>query len=89
MFLKALRGLFRKRDTIEGFKREVPRWSEGQVYYDRSKCTKCHLCVKNCPPVAIRVAEEDFIEVNHEVCIRCAVCTEVCPTKALVMKRKQ
>jgi 2-oxoacid:acceptor oxidoreductase delta subunit (pyruvate/2-ketoisovalerate family) len=88
VFLKIIKGLFRKRDTIEGFQRDVPRWSEGRVEYDRSKCTKCHLCVKHCPAVAIRVAEEDFVKVDDEVCIRCAVCTEVCPTKALKMKRK-
>ena len=88
MFLKALKGLFRKRDTIEGFEREVPRWAEKRVEYNRSKCTRCHLCIKHCPAVAIRKVEDDFVEVNQEMCIRCAVCTEVCPTKALVMKGK-
>ena len=88
MFLKTLKGLFQKRDTIDGYEREVPLWAEKRVEYDRSKCIKCHLCVKHCPAIAISVVEEGFVKVNHEVCIRCAVCTEVCPTKALVMKRK-
>ncbi len=87
MFLEALRGLFRPKDTIESFNREIPPWAEGKVAYDKSKCIKCHLCVKHCPPIAIRVVKDDFIEVNQEVCIRCAVCTEVCPTKALKMQK--
>jgi len=87
VFLKALIGLFRRRETIEGFRRETPRWAESRVAYDKSKCIKCHLCVKHCPAVAISVVEEGFVKVDHEKCIRCSVCTEVCPTKALVMKK--
>ncbi|MBR9680415.1 MAG: 4Fe-4S binding protein [Candidatus Altiarchaeota archaeon] len=64
----------------------VPKWAEGRVDYTKSKCIKCHLCVKHCPAVAIKVVKDKFIKVDHEMCIRCSVCTEVCPTKALVMK---
>jgi Pyruvate/2-oxoacid:ferredoxin oxidoreductase delta subunit len=88
VFIKVLKGLFRRRETLEGDRREVPRWSEGRVHYDRAKCDKNYACVKHCPAVAISIREDKFIEIDHEKCIRCAVCTEVCPTKALTMKKE-
>jgi formate hydrogenlyase subunit 6/NADH:ubiquinone oxidoreductase subunit I len=88
MFIKALKNLFRRRITEKGFYVEPPPEAEGRVEYDKSKCTKCHLCVKYCPAIAISVLPGKFISVDNEKCIRCSLCTAVCPTKALVMKPK-
>ena len=88
MFFKALIGLFKKKQTEKLPFPKPKRWVEHKIHYDKSKCTKCHLCVRYCPPNAISITEDKFIKVNHEKCIRCALCTEVCPTKALTIKEK-
>ena len=88
MFIKALIGLFRRRQTIRGDERIPHKDFKGRVHYDREKCTKSYLCIKNCPPIAIHRTKDGFIEIDHEVCIRCGICTEICPTKALMMRKK-
>ena len=88
MFLKTLIGLFRPRQTLKGDKRIPHRDFKGRVHYDQSKCTKSYQCVKNCPPTAIRIKKDGFIEIDHKACIRCGICTEICPEKALIMEKK-
>ena len=88
MFIKALIGLFRKRQTLKGYERIPHKDFKGKVHYDQKKCKKSYACVKNCPPTAIKIRKDGFIEINHEVCIRCGICTEICPTKALRIEKK-
>ncbi len=87
MFIKALKGLFKPKQTEKTFFVEPRKGMEGSVHYDEKKCEKGYLCVKNCPTNAIRVRKDGFIEIDSEKCIRCAICTENCPTKALVMEK--
>ena len=85
---EAVKNLFRRRETMKGFQRRKPDNYKGRVTYDKSKCTKCHICVKYCPANAIKIGEEGYIEVDHEKCIRCALCVALCPSKALRMVKK-
>jgi ferredoxin len=88
MFLKTLKNLFKPKQTAEGFRRDFPKERMGHVVYDPSKCIKCHLCVKHCPPVAISVNPDKTVKVDRQKCIRCGICTRLCPTGALTMKKE-
>ena len=88
MFIKALKGLFKPRQTEKTFFVKPCKGMEGKVHYDSKKCNKNYLCIRNCPTNAISIRKDKFIQVDSEKCIRCAICTENCPTKALVMKEK-
>ena len=49
--------------------------------WDKAKCIRCNLCVKNCPQNAIN---EDY-NVTDNRCIGCGICSAVCPKSAWTM----
>lgn len=58
-----------------------------QIYFDKEKCEKCHLCESKCPVKAVSLdAEKGYPECNHKKCIRCLCCIEVCPHRAVSLK---
>lgn len=51
-------------------------------------CTKCYVCIKNCPVQAITpTGINETARVDKEKCIGCFCCDEVCDYKAIVMER--
>ncbi len=56
-----------------------------QLFYTKSKCINCGLCVAACKSGAIK-QEEAGISIDRQVCKRCFSCVAVCPTKALTKK---
>jgi len=51
-------------------------------WIDKSKCTGCKICVKQCPVNAISM-KEGKAEIDMEKCIRCGKCHDVCPQEAI------
>ncbi|TGU74174.1 DUF362 domain-containing protein [Geomonas terrae] len=49
------------------------------------KCELCGICVKACPPDAIRV-QGGRLRFDYQRCIRCFCCRELCPHAALTLK---
>jgi uncharacterized protein (DUF362 family)/Pyruvate/2-oxoacid:ferredoxin oxidoreductase delta subunit len=49
------------------------------------KCQLCGVCLRACPPEAIRV-EGGRLHFNYQSCIRCFCCRELCPHAALRLK---
>lgn len=49
------------------------------------KCELCEICVRACPPDAIRV-EGGRLRFDYQRCIRCFCCRELCPHAALKLK---
>jgi uncharacterized protein (DUF362 family)/Pyruvate/2-oxoacid:ferredoxin oxidoreductase delta subunit len=52
-------------------------------YADRHLCRQCGLCVKHCPPQAMRLAH-DRLHIDYSCCIYCFCCQELCPEGALL-----
>ena len=50
-----------------------------------SKCELCGVCVRACPPEAIRI-EGGRLRFDYQRCIRCFCCRELCPHAALRLK---
>ena len=51
-------------------------------YIDKSTCTGCETCIKNCPADAIALVKGKA-EINQKKCIGCAMCVSVCPTRVV------
>jgi uncharacterized protein (DUF362 family)/Pyruvate/2-oxoacid:ferredoxin oxidoreductase delta subunit len=49
-------------------------------------CTRCQICVKNCPVKAIE-NKNNRIHVDYKNCIECFCCIELCPAKAMTIKK--
>lgn len=55
----------------------------------KEKCTKCYICWKFCPDMAIEVKEEDeYPEIIFEFCKGCGICAYECKPKAIEMEEE-
>jgi nitroreductase/ferredoxin len=49
----------------------------------QEKCTKCGICVKECPSFVLKMGDQGPEAVSPDSCIACGHCTAVCPNAAL------
>lgn len=57
---------------------------ENCVSFDREKCVKCGLCVKDCVTMCLKFGEDDYPAIEDEKrCIKCQHCFAICPTGAI------
>ncbi len=49
-----------------------------KITIDKEKCTKCGLCVKDCPMNILEMTEEGA-NVKQDVCLFCGHCQAICP----------
>lgn len=68
-----------------GFYKMMPRLSANLT--SSENCTKCGLCLRNCPKGNITIEEGRAI--FHSNCIMCARCIHVCPFNAIRYKGKK
>ncbi len=56
----------------------------GVMEVDKTKCTKCGLCIQNCPFLCWKEDEDDFPILKEEyTCFSCFNCTIPCPVDAV------
>ncbi|MCX7957597.1 MAG: DUF362 domain-containing protein [Deltaproteobacteria bacterium] len=48
----------------------------------RKKCTKCYVCIRQCPANAMEKGKDDYPKINKKICIDCYCCDELCPEGA-------
>lgn len=51
-------------------------------YLINSECTRCGLCVPECPTDSIAAAEPKYV-IDADTCADCAACVPVCPADAI------
>ena len=60
-------------------------WRTFRPIIDLHKCTKCNICWKFCPDVAIRLDRDGWPVVNLDACKGCGICAEECAPEAILM----
>jgi hypothetical protein len=74
--------------TVLGETRAKLHGLEGGIAYDRSKCTLCEKCAKECKQGAITMKEEKGVDIFFHNCIYCQHCVLICPSKALTVENR-
>jgi len=67
-------------------KKWIPNYAQNYLEVDESKCTKCNLCVKQCPSKNIKVDNGTIIFGSN--CLACAKCFNTCPVNAYRVNKK-
>jgi len=52
-----------------------------ELFFDKSKCTRCGRCVEVCPTGASSLSDKTSV-IDRSICIGCGKCVEVCPNEA-------
>ena len=80
----ALKNLFSKpATTTYPYKpAEYPERSRGHIEIDFDDCILCGMCMRSCPPGAIKVdRNQGDWSINRFDCVQCGYCAEKCPKK--------
>jgi 2-oxoacid:acceptor oxidoreductase delta subunit (pyruvate/2-ketoisovalerate family) len=77
-------------------------WRDSKPVIDYDKCTRCGICWKFCPDVAIdlvasqdlhapneRFAKLEAPVINYDHCKGCGICATECPFDAIEMVREE
>jgi pyruvate ferredoxin oxidoreductase delta subunit len=64
------------------------RWRIFRPILEYEKCTKCNLCWKFCPDVAIDIDEMGWPWIDYDLCKGCGICAHECRPGALLMVRE-
>jgi len=62
-------------------------WRVMRPKIDLERCTRCLICWKFCPDVAIEI-RQGAPHVNYEYCKGCGVCAEECPQGCISFERE-
>ncbi|WP_297523137.1 EFR1 family ferrodoxin [uncultured Clostridium sp.] len=65
----------------------IPTFAKKNLSVNNDKCTKCSLCVKQCPSKNISL-ETGKITFSNK-CLACAKCLNICPKNAFLAKGKE
>jgi pyruvate ferredoxin oxidoreductase gamma subunit len=68
--------------------RKTGNWRIFKPVWDHDVCSKCMLCVTNCPEGCIHVNEDGFPYADYDNCKGCLICSEGCPTGAIDVERE-
>jgi len=64
-------------------------WRTIRPVIDLAKCTRCNVCWKFCPDVAIGLDGEGFPYVKMDFCKGCGICEHECAPRAIAMVREE
>ena len=85
---QAIKNLFSKPATTSypAVPRECPERTRGHIELDAESCILCGVCMRSCPPGAIKVNREaGEWTINRFDCIQCGYCADKCPKKCLAL----
>ncbi len=82
--------------------KELSSWRTSRPVIDYSKCTRCAICWKFCPDVAIDLSPDPSLSapndrfkaleaprIDYDHCKGCGICAEECPFDAIAMVEEE
>ncbi len=75
--------------TVPTDEEGLASWRTIRPVIDLSKCTRCNVCWKFCPDIAIGLDGEGFPYVKMDFCKGCGICEHECVPRAITMVREE
>lgn len=63
--------------------RNTGTWRVERPEIDRAVCSRCQLCVLECPDGAMSLDKAGFPVIDYEHCKGCMICAQLCPLRAI------
>lgn len=63
--------------------RNTGTWRVERPEIDRDVCSRCQLCVLECPDGAMSLDKDGFPVIDYGHCKGCMICAQLCPLKAI------
>jgi uncharacterized protein (DUF362 family)/NAD-dependent dihydropyrimidine dehydrogenase PreA subunit len=67
---------------VNGFIFENFLRGSARLKLNKKRCTRCHICVRQCPVGAMKTDRDNFPYIDRKTCIGCYCCDELCPENA-------
>ena len=75
--------------TVPTSEESTASWRTIRPVIHREKCTRCNVCWKFCPDVAIGFDPDGYPVVLLDACKGCGICANECAPKAITMEREE
>ncbi len=75
--------------TVRTDEESTAGWRTIRPVIHLEKCTRCNVCWKFCPDVAIDFDPEGFPVVLYDFCKGCGICEHECVPRAITMEREE
>jgi pyruvate ferredoxin oxidoreductase delta subunit len=75
--------------TVKSDAIRTASWRNLRPALERAKCTRCAVCWKFCPDVAVSFDPEGFPLFSADHCKGCGICAQECPPGALTMAQEE
>lgn len=63
--------------------RNTGTWRVERPEIDRDVCSRCQLCVLECPDAAMSLDRDGYPVIDDEHCKGCMICAQLCPLRAI------
>lgn len=67
---------------------KTAKWRTFRPLIHLEACTKCYVCWKFCPDLAIGIDHHGWPVVDYDYCKGCGICAEECVPKAITMEKE-
>jgi pyruvate ferredoxin oxidoreductase gamma subunit len=68
--------------------RRTGNWRVDRPLIDRKLCTRCRLCLVQCPEGAIALDADGYPVIDYDHCKGCMICRQVCPIEAIAIQKE-
>ena len=68
--------------------RQTGSWRVERPLIDSEACTRCCLCVLQCPDAAMAFGDHGYPAIDYDHCKGCMICSQVCPIHAIETVRE-
>ncbi len=75
--------------TVPTSEESTAGWRTIRPVIHLDRCTRCNVCWKFCPDVAVGFDPDGYPMILYDACKGCGICANECAPKAITMEREE